>query len=188
LHVVAFPSFVERVRRIQRAEYDRMVDLGLFDNEKVELLKGFIVRMSPQKSRHAGAVQYLTQFFVPALVSSGRASVRVRLPFVVDPDSEPEPDVALVPFAGYRDRHPDRAFLIVEVAETSLAADRDKAAVYAAGDVPEYWIVDTTHEIVEVHRDVADGAYTQVTTHRRGESIACLAFPDVPLAVNELLG
>lgn len=165
-----------------------MVDVGLFDNEKVELLKGFIVRMSPQKSRHAGAVQYLTHFFVPALVTSGRASVRVQLPFVVDPDSEPEPDVALVPPGGYRERHPDRAFLIIEVAETTLAADQDKAAVYAAGGIPEYWIVDTTREIVEVHREVAGGAYTRVTAHRRGETIACLAFPDLPVSVSELFG
>jgi Uma2 family endonuclease len=188
LHAVASSGFAERVRPIQRAEYDRMVEMGLFDNEKVELLKGFIVRMSPQKSRHAGAVQYLTHFFVPTLVSSGRASVRVQLPLVVDPDSEPEPDIALVPVGGYRDRHPDRAFLIIEVAETSLAADRDKGGVYAAGGIPEYWIVDTTREVVEVRGEVADGAYTRVTAHGRGESIASLAFPDLLVPVNELFG
>ena len=188
MYAVASSGFVERARPIQRAEYDRMVEMGLFANEKVELLKGFIARMSPQKSRHGGAVQYLTHFFVPALVSSSRASVRVQLPLVVDPDSEPEPDVALVPFGGYRDRHPDRAFLVIEVSETSLAEDHDKAAVYAEGGIPEHWIVDTTRDLVEVHRDGADGVYTRVTVHRRGESIACLAFPDLPLSENDLLG
>src|SRR5438477_12516626 len=99
-----------------------MVEMGLFENEKVELLRGFIVRISPQKSRHAGAVQFLNHFFVQALVPSGWAAVRVRLPLAVGPDSEPEPDVALVPVGAYRDHHPDAAFLVIEVAETSLAA------------------------------------------------------------------
>jgi Uma2 family endonuclease len=188
LHAVAVSGFVERARPIQRAEYDRMVEMGLFDNEKVELLKGFIVRMSPQKSRHAAAVQYLTHFFVPAFVSSGRASVRVQLPLVLDPDSEPEPDIALVPVGAYRNRHPAHAFLVIEVSETSLAEDHDKLAVYAPGGIPEYWIVDTIHEVVEVHRDPRGGVYAAVTIHRRGESIACLAFPDVPLSVSDLLG
>jgi Uma2 family endonuclease len=188
LHAVVSHGFAERLRPIQRVEYDRMVEMGLFENEKVELLKGLIVRMSPQKSRHAGAVQYLNHFFVPALVGSGRASVRVQLPLVVDPDSEPEPDIALVPAGSYRDRHPDRAFLVIEVAETSLATDRDKAAVYAAGGIPECWIVDTTNEVVEVHREIAAGVYTRVTSHRRGESIACLAFWDVPLSVSGVFG
>jgi len=171
-----------------RAEYDRMVEIGLFDNEKVELLKGYIVRMSPQKSRHAGAVQYLTHFFVQTLGGSGRASVRVQLPLAAGPDSEPEPDVALVPAAAYRDRHPDTAFLIIEVAETSLAADREKAEIYAEGGVSEYWIVDTEHEIVEVHSEIVGGVYARVTPYRRGQAIAPLAFPDVMLSVSDVFG
>ena len=165
-----------------------MVELGLFDNEKVELLRGFIVRMSPQKSRHAGAVQYLTHFFVQALLPTGRASVRVQLPIAVGPDSEPEPDIALVPMGGYRDRHPETAFLVIEVAETSLAADRDKADVYSEGGIAEYWIVDTVHDLVEVRTDVVDGVYTRVTPYRRGEIVAPLAFPDLSLPVSDLLG
>jgi len=165
-----------------------MVAMGLFDNEKVELLKGFIVRMTPQKSRHAGAVQYLTHFFVQALLASGRASVRVQLPLAVGTDSEPEPDVALVPGGAYRDHHPESAFLVIEVAETSLVADREKAAVYSEGGIPEYWIIDTAHDLVEVRSEIVDGVYTRVTPYRRGQTLAPLSFPDVALAVSDVLG
>lgn len=165
-----------------------MVEMGLFDNEKVELLKGFIVRMSPQKSRHAGAVQYLTHFLVQALVAAGRASVRVQLPLAVGTDSEPEPDIALVPVGAYRDHHPETAFLVIEVAETSLAADRDKAEVYSGGGIAEYWIVDTVHDLVEVRTDIVDGVYTRVTPYRRGQTLAPVSFPDVLLAVSDILG
>jgi Uma2 family endonuclease len=165
-----------------------MVDMGLFDNEKVELLRGFIVRMSPQQSRHAGAVQYLNHFLVQALVAPGRASVRVQLPLAVGLDSEPEPDIALVPAGAYRDHHPESALLVIEVAETSLAADRDKAEVYAAGGIAEYWIVDTVHELVEVRTDIVDGVYTRVTPFRRGQTLAPLAFPEMSLAVSDVLG
>ena len=165
-----------------------MVELGLFDNEKVELLKGFIVRITPQKSRHAGAVQYLTHFFVQALVGSGRASIRVQLPLAVGNDSQPEPDIALVPVGAYRDHHPENAFLVIEVAETSLAADREKAGVYSEGGIAEYWIIDTQHELVEVRTDIVDGVYTRVTPYRRGQTLAPLSFPDVSLAVSDLLG
>ena len=165
-----------------------MVDLGLFEGEKVELLKGFIVRTSPQKSPHAGTVQYLTHFFVQALGGSRRASVRVQLPLIVGVDSEPEPDIALVPMDAYRDHHPDSAFLVIEVADSSLAADREKAEVYADGGIGEYWIVDTAHDLIEVRTDIVDGAYTRVTPYRRGHTLSPVAFPDVALSVSDVLG
>ena len=165
-----------------------MVELGLFDGEKVELLRGLIVRMSPQKSRHAGAVQFLTHFFVQALVPSGRASVRVQLPLAMGADSEPEPDVALVAMGGYRDHHPDGAFLVIVVAETSLAADREKAEIYSAGGIAEYWIVDTAHDLVEVRSDIVGGVYTRVTPYRRGQTLAPASSSDLCLAVSDLFG
>ena len=187
-NVVLSAEFVERIRPLRRVEYDRMVEMGLFDNERVELLRGFIVRMSPQKSRHAGAVQYLTQFFVQALAPSGRASVRVQLPLAAGVDSEPELDIALVALGPYRDHHPDAAYLVIEVAETSLAADREKADVYSEGGVEEYWIVDTVHDLIEVRTDIVDGVYTRVTPYRRGQAITPFAFADLTVSVADVLG
>ena len=185
---VVSAGFVERVRPLRRVEFERMVEMGLFDNERVELLKGFIVRMSPQKSRHAGAVQFLTQFFVQALSSSGRVSVRVQLPLATGEDSEPEPDIALVPAGAYRDHHPDDAYLVIEVAETSLPADREKAEVYAEGGIEEYWIVDTVHDLIEVRTDIVDGVYTRVTPYRRGQLVTPRAFADLTVSVADVLG
>src|SRR6185369_9765060 len=107
-----------------RAEYDQLVAMGVFDNEKVELIKGFIVRMSPTGVPHASVVQALNELFVLALVPSGRASIRIQSPFAASDDSEPEPDVAVLPPGPYRDDHPKAAFLVIEVSESSPRYDR----------------------------------------------------------------
>ncbi|MBX3191389.1 MAG: Uma2 family endonuclease [Labilithrix sp.] len=92
----------ETVRPIARAEYDRMVSLGLFeDDERIELLYGVLVRMPPQDPAHSVVVQILTNRLVLALAS--RATVRAQLPFAASDDSEPEPDIAVVP-NGARER------------------------------------------------------------------------------------
>jgi Uma2 family endonuclease len=181
-------QLADRVRRLRRVEYEQMVELGMFHNERVELLRGYIVQMSPRKSRHAGAVQSLNHFFVLALVAPGRASVRVQLPLAVGDDSEPEPDIALVPPGEYRDHHPDTAFLVVEVAETSLLEDRAKAEIYASGGIPEYWIADTVHGLVEAHTDIVDGLYTRVTPYHHGQTLSPAAFPDLALRIEDILG
>jgi Uma2 family endonuclease len=190
MSVMAVPEdFRERIRPLQRVEYDRMVDLGLLEGEKVELLKGFIVRMSPTGVPHASVVQWLNRRLVLALSASGRAEIRVQAPLAASHDSEPEPDVAVVAPRSYRDAHPTTAFLIIEVSESSLRFDRnEKAEIYAAAGVEEYWIVDTRHELIEVRTDILDGHYTRVTPYSRGENIAPRAFPDVVLKVDDILG
>ncbi len=165
-----------------------MVEMGLLQGEKVELLRGLLVRMRPQKSRHASAVQSLTQVFVLGLAAAGRAAVRVQLPLAVSDDSEPEPDVALVPAGKYRDAHPDQAFLVVEVAETSLSSDREKAQLYATAGIGEYWIVDVVHGVVEVHTDIVDGRYARCTQFRSGETLTPAAFPELSIRLADILG
>jgi Uma2 family endonuclease len=166
-------QMLERMRPLRRVEYDRLVDAGLLANEKVELIHGVIVRMSPQGTRHAAAVQRLTQLLVATLAIPGRAAVRVQLPMALGDDSEPEPDLAVVPPGSYRDTHPTTAMVVIEVAESSLAEDRrDKGALYAQNGIPEYWIVDVTRERVEVHAEIVGAAYTRVTPFRRGDVIS----------------
>jgi Uma2 family endonuclease len=182
-------TFLERIRPLRRLEYDRMVELGMLVDEKVELIKGFIVRMSPQGLPHASGVQYLAQFLVLALAGPGRASVRIQAPLAASDDSEPEPDIAVVVPGAYRDAHPTTAFLVIEFSESSLRFDRtEKAEVYAAAGVEEYWIVDTRHELIEVRTDIVDGVYSRVTPYRRGQTLAPRAFPDVVLKVDDILG
>src|SRR5882724_5408075 len=160
----------ERLRLLRRAEYERMVDQGLFRDERVELLKGAIVEMSPQGARHAATVQRLTTRLGIALV--GRAEVRIQLPLAVTDDSLPEPDVALVAPGDYDQSHPASAFLVVEVADSSLNKDRlIKAELYARAGVPEYWIANISAGIIEAHTDPVGERYTRVTPYRAGETI-----------------
>jgi Uma2 family endonuclease len=174
-----------RPRRMTRSEYDRLVEQGLFENERVELIGGIVVEMSPIGSRHADPIDVLNRIFVRSL--GDRAVVRIQQPFVAGDDSEPEPDAALVPPGRYADRHPSQAFLIVEVAETSLDYDREtKAMLYAACGVPEYWIVDVNGRSVEIRDTPGSAAYQRVSRHAPGEIIAPRAFPDVAVPVGEL--
>ena len=113
-------------RRFSRAEYDKLIDLGLFrPGEAIELL---------------GAAWY----------------VRTQGPIGLDDESEPEPDVAVVPggVEDYGRAHPSRVVLIVEVAETSLAVDREyKASLYARAGVPDYWILNLVDRMLEIYRE-----------------------------------
>jgi Uma2 family endonuclease len=178
-----------RVRPLRRVEYERLVDSGLLANEKVELIHGVIVRMSPQGARHAAAVQRLTQLLVVALGVPGRAAIRVQLPLALGDDSEPEPDLAAVAPGAYRDDHPHDAFLVIEVAESSLAEDRrDKGTLYAEAGIPEYWIVDTARERVEVHSEIVEGAYSRITPLGRGELIVSLVLPELKIRVDDVFG
>lgn len=177
----------DRLRRLTRAEYDRMVEVGLFDeDERVELLCGLLVAMSPQKPPHAGTVGWLTDILVRAV--AGRAHVRCQLPLVLTDDSEPEPDLSVVPPGDYRKAHPTQAWLIVEVADASADKDRRiKAAVYARAGVPEYWLVDLALRVVLVHRRPEAEGYAEVTSHRDGE-LRLAQFRDVAISVAELFG
>jgi Uma2 family endonuclease len=176
----------ERVRPLKRDEYDRLIALGYFEDEQIELLAGFLVAKSPQTVPHAYAVQQLNMLLLPAVM--GRAVVRVQLPLAISADSEPEPDIALVPVGDYSREHPITALLVIEVAESSLRKDRViKAALYAQAGVPEYWVVDLTERVVHVHREGRDGAYARVTRHGAGEGIRPQAFDDVRVAVGDVV-
>lgn len=177
----------EKLRPLKRSEYDRLVQLGCFEDEKIELLNGLLVAVSPQGTEHAQAVRTLTK-----LLSRGvgdRAVVQCQLPLGASDDSEPEPDIAVIPNQEYFDDHPTRAFLIVEVANSSLRKDRLlKAALYARAGIPEYWIVNVPDRLVEVYRtpQPEDGVYRSVTTHGRAEIIHPVAFADVQIGIADL--
>ena len=177
----------ERVRALRRVEYEQMVSQGLFVNERVELLEGVIVEMSPQSPRHAATVERLTNILARALAN--RASLRVQLPLATSDQSMPEPDLAVVVLGGDHDAaHPTTALLVVEVADASLRKDRRvKSEIYARAGVVEYWVVNLIDGMIEIHADIVGDAYTRVTPARVGEFIRLRAFPDVEIAVGEIL-
>jgi len=172
-------------RRLTRDEYDRMAELGFFRSERVELIRGIVVRMAPIGPPHANPVDVLNEWLVRGL--AGRARVRIQQPHLACDESEPEPDVAVVPKGQYGKRHPDRAFLVIEVAETSLAHDREtKSPLYAASAVDEYWIVDVAQRAIEVRREPVDGHYTWLSRAAVGDSVGPVAFADLTIEVAAL--
>lgn len=174
------------IRRFKRVEYERMVDLGFFEAERIELLGGLLIAREPQGTYHSEAISRLSACFTIAL--QGRAVVRSQLPFALGDDSEPEPDLALVPPGSYQGAHPTTALLIVEVADTSLLKDEKiKGALYASGAIDEYWIVDVRAQCILRFRDADRRQWQRWDRIERG-TISPVAFPDVAVSLDALFG
>jgi Uma2 family endonuclease len=186
------PIWLDRniqIRPLKRFEYERMVECGIFaENDRVELLRGVLVAKEPQGPYHAGTAEVLHDRLHTLL--AGRARVRAHSPIApaLPDDSEPEPDIAVVPLGGSVFEHPTTALLVIEISNTSLRVDRGvKASLYAEAGIPEYWIVSLPEGLVEVRDEPDSGEYRRLRTLRRGESIAPSAFPDAVIAVSEIL-
>lgn len=162
-----------------------MAEAEIFEpDDRVELIDGEVIEMSPIGTRHAACVSRLAHLLMP--LAGDWMIVRVQLPIQIGEMSEPQPDLALLRWRDdfYADHHPmpPDVFLVVEVADTSLRHDLlRKAPLYIAGGVPEVWVVDLVAEVVHVTRG---GTTSQ---HRAGESLAPLAFPDLVLEVAAIL-
>ncbi len=176
--------------RFTREHYDRMIEAGVLTKEdRVELLDGEIVSVSPIGPYHSSLLDRLTEFFIES--AGGRYSCRVQGPLALSDSSEPEPDLMLLRRARdrYRHRHPEPSdvLMLIEVAQTSLARDLgSKLALYAAANIAEYWVVDADLRRVIVHRVPSAGVYTDVQTFAAPEKIAPQAFTDTVVDLAEL--
>ncbi len=184
------------LRRWTRVEYERLVECGFFQPaDRIELIGGQLLVAEPQNSPHATAVG-LAEDALRVVFARGWV-VRGQAPIALDDESEPEPDVAVVPGTrrDYREGHPRRPVLALEVAESSLASDRRiKGSLYARAGIADYWIVNLVDHLVEVHRDpVPDSAaaygwvYRSVEHHGPGAVLSPLALPGARVAVADLL-
>ena len=171
-------------RRFSRVEYEKMIDLGVFQpGEAVELLGGHLLVAEPQGAAHYTAIVKTARALQAAFGIA--AYVRTQGPIGLDDESEPEPDVAVVPGSveDYGGVHPSRAVLIVEVAESSLAFDREyKGSLYARGGVPEYWVLNLVERRLEVYREarpdrtaVFGWRYTRAHVAAAGDRVTPLA-------------
>lgn len=173
-------------------EYYRMAEAGVLGpDDRVELLEGEIVTMSPIGNRHAGCVNALNQIFTSRL--AGRAVVTVQNPVRLDTHSEPQPDVCLLrPRAdSYRSAHPRPrdVLLLVEVSDTTQEYDRgEKLRAYAKAEIAEVWIVDLAGEAVESCREPRAEGYARIESFRRGQNLSPAAFADLRVGVDEILG
>jgi Uma2 family endonuclease len=183
------------LRRWRRAEYDRLVELGVFEDDPVELIGGHLVVAEPKGTYHTAAVS-AAEYALRAILPPGWI-VRTQAPILLDDESEPEPDLVAVPGrpADYRHAHPARPALAVEVADSSLAFDREhKGSLYARAGIQDYWIVNLVDRVLEVYREpVPDPSapygwrFQSVTTLAPGSATVPLAFPQRQILVADLL-
>ena len=183
------------LRRWKRFEYDRLVELGAFDGEPLELIGGELVVAEPQHPYHSSGIG-VVEYAIRAALPPGWVT-RTQAPVSLDDESEPEPDVAVV--AGhprdYRHEHPARPVLVVEVAESSLTFDRGrKGSLYARAGIVDYWIVNLVDRILEIYREPAQDtsalygwAYRSVTRHAPPAIVMPLALSSTQIAVADLL-
>lgn len=179
-------------KKITVQDYRKMTESGIInEKDRVELIRGEIVEMSPIGTRHAAYVRRLNTLFSGKL--SGRAIVDIQNPVELDDTSEPQPDVALLqPRADFYilgHPQPRDILLIIEVADTTVKYDREvKIPLYAEDGIVEVWLVDINGQSIEVYREPTPNGYQNVRQLGRGASLSILAFPDLAIAVNEILG
>jgi Uma2 family endonuclease len=179
-----------------RVEYERLVDRAVFQpGDRIELIGGQLVVREPQGSPHAVAVR-LAEDVMRAAFGTGW-EVRCQMPVALDDESEPEPDVTVC--AGsprdYLAGHPSQPVLLVEVAEASLAFDREhKGSLYARAQVVEYWIVNLVDRVLEVYRDPAPSAdapygwrFSTLLRLGAADSVSPVAAPHDRISVAEIL-
>ncbi|MDJ0734828.1 MAG: Uma2 family endonuclease [Nostocaceae cyanobacterium] len=171
-------------------DYHRMIAADILTEEdKVELLEGQILAMSPQQPPHAATVQGTWKYL--SRILADRADIRVQLPITIGPNSEPEPDIAVVRFDSreYLDGHPtpDDVFLLVEVADRSLSKDlQQKARIYGKNNILEYLVLDVNGRQVYVFREPRDSGYQEQMTLGVDGRFSLVAFPEVVVEVQEL--
>ena len=181
--------------RWARMEYERLVDLGAFDNDPVELIGGQLIVAEPKGSEHATAVDMAWEALHAALPAGWL--VRVQNSVALDDDSEPEPDIAVVrgARADFRLAHPRRPDLIVEASDSSLRFDRlTKGSLYARAGIEDYWIVNLVDRAVEVYRapdrDMTapyGWRYSSVERFTPPDFLTPLRVPATPIPVAALL-
>lgn len=178
-------------RRWTYKDWERMVAGGILDeDERLELVDGDLVHMTPIGDRHMYAVDLVAEYLWSLM--RGQGIVRVQSPLQLDPDEAPVPDVVLLRM--HEDRYRSRpagprdVLVVVEVSDTSRARDLAKRTQYARAIIPEYWIADVSRAGVIVHLDPVGGGYRDVRQYRHGQVFSSPALGGREVRVEEVLG
>lgn len=168
-------------------DYQKLGELESFYDKRIELIEGQIFHMSPMNDPHVFALIFLTND-LPRLAGN-RYTVLVQAPITLNKHSQPAPDAILFhgDSSAYRRTLPKDAFLVIEVSDTTLRFDRTvKARLYAAANIPEYWIVNLNDRQIEVLKDPhSEAGYTAKTIAKKGEILRPIAAPDLAIEVDK---
>ena len=183
-NVLDVPEVRAAAVRLTPAQYHRLYEMGVIP-EKTVLLSGILVKKMPKSPLHTWMVIFLQQWL--GTIVNGGLHIRAEQPLTLS-DSEPEPDLAVVTgdLNEYRYQHPSSAKLVIEVALNSEAMDRQKAEIYAAAGVQEYWIVLPSSKAIAVYRSPSDGLYRECSEYGIDSPPAPLLAPDSVIPASEL--
>ncbi|MDB9447389.1 Uma2 family endonuclease [Anabaena sp. CS-542/02] len=178
-------------RKFTVEEYHKMVESEILtENDRVELIRGEILQMSPIGTKHAACVNRLVNLLVQLL--GKQVIVAAQNPVVLNNNSEPQPDVALLKHRDdfYETAHPqaEDIFLLIEVSDSTVMYDREeKIPLYAQAKIMEVWLVDINSQIVEVYQQPTDTGYQLRQKFTAGQNLTILSLPDVNITVNQIL-
>jgi Uma2 family endonuclease len=175
-------------------DYHKMIETGILDHRRVELIDGIIIEMPPESPEHSSYSGNFADRFRDLL--KDKALVREGKPItLVTSNTEPQPDIAIVrePRSLYLQRHPypENIYLLVEVSKSTIAFDTgnettDKPRIYASASINEYWVVDVDNRKLIVYRQPENDEYQQKTEYLDGARISPLAFPDLEIAIADI--
>ena len=179
-------------RKFTTEQYHKMVETGILnENDRVELLKGEIIEMTPIGRRHAAYVARLTELFLRRL--GELVIIWPQNPIELNDFSEPQPDVTLLrrreDFYEAEKPQVQDIILLIEVADTTADSDRNvKIPLYAENGIIEVWLVDINAQCVEVYRQASLNGYQNIQKFERGQNLFIQAFPNINISVEEILG
>ncbi|BAY25819.1 hypothetical protein NIES2100_56270 [Calothrix sp. NIES-2100] len=179
-------------RKFTVEQYHKMIESGILTaDDRVELIRGEIIEMSPIGTKHAACVKCLNKLLSTKL--RDRVLIAIQDPVELDNNSQPQPDVALLKprddFYATAHPQPQDIFLLIEVADSTIEYDREqKIPLYAQANIIEVWLVDINEQIIEVYQQPTPAGYQIVQKFTSGQNLSITAFPDVNITVNEILG
>ena len=178
------PEVRARISPVDVAQYHQFPEFNA-NGRRTELIRGIVIEKMPKSPVHASIAKLLYDS-LHAAVPAG-FSVRQDQPLTLS-DSEPEPDIAIVPGSvqDYRNSHPATAILVIEIAISTAAFDREKATLYAEAGVEEYWIVLPVERRVEVLRRPQAGSYLDRAVAEGDAVLTCGSLPAIRVHLAEL--
>lgn len=180
------------IHRFNIEEYHRLIESNiLHEDDRVELIEGRIVAMTPIGSKHAACVSRLNEIFSEKLQK--RAIVNIQNPVRLTEYSEPEPDIAIIKrrpdFYAEQLPQPEEVLLIMEVSDSSLDYDCEtKIPLYAKANIQEVWLVNLIENILQIYNEPTPEGYNIMLKRRYNQKISPGNFPDITLTVSEILG